>query len=139
MSVTARSMTNYQVEIQAGRHTFVSDEPLGIGDDAGPDPFQLLLSGLASCTVITLQMYARRKSWPLEGVTVEMDIQSDETRTPAGERHRSSQISMKLTFQGDLTAEQMQRLEEIAHRCPVHRTLKGDIQVVSSTINLQKI
>lgn len=129
MSVQARSLKNYQVEIQAGNHRLISDEPIGVGDDAGPNPFDLLLSGLASCTVITLQMYARRKGWPLEGVSMTADLRSAEQIAEDGSKHRSSVIEMDLSFQGDLSPEQIRRLEEIALRCPVHRTLTGDIQI----------
>ena len=131
MSITARSRTRYQVEIQAGNHQFISDEPLGVGDDAGPSPFDLLLSSLASCTIITLQMYAGRKQWPLEGVDLRLDIQSVEEVAPDGNKHRSSVIEMDLSFSGNLTQEQIQRLNEIATRCPVHRTLTGDVKILA--------
>lgn len=137
MAITARSVKGYQVEIDAGNHTFISDEPLGLGEDAGPCPFDLLLASLASCTVITLNMYARRKNWPLEGVEVSMDIRSSEIQAPDGGKARSSIIDSRLTFRGPLSVEQIQRLEEIAHRCPVHRTLKGDIKILQTVSNLQ--
>jgi putative redox protein len=138
MGITARSLRNYQVEITAGNHQLVSDEPVGIGDDAGPNPFDLMLAGLASCTIITLQMYARRKKWPLEGVEMGLDMTSTERRGPGGARERSSVIEMELTFQGPLSEAQIRRLEEIATRCPVHRTLSGDIQIHHFVSNLSQ-
>lgn len=129
MSIIARSKQNYQVEITAGNHVFLSDEPLGTGDDAGPSPYHLLLASLGSCVVITLHMYARRKNWPLESVQVELDIFEDPTSRPDS---RLTIIEKRLTFQGQLSAEQTNRLIEIAERCPVHRTLSGKIEVRSS-------
>jgi putative redox protein len=136
MAIIARSATNYQVEISAGKHTFLSDEPLDTGDDAGPSPFDMVLSGLASCTIITLKMYARRKNWPLERVELVMDVSSREVLAGDGSKSRSSVIESRLTFFGPLTVEQIRRLEEIADRCPVHRMLIGDLSIQSSVSNL---
>ncbi len=135
MSITARSLKNYQVEIKAGSHTFVSDEPAGLGDDAGACPFDLILAGLASCTVITVEMYARRKNWPLEHVDVDMDLHSEEIYTEDGSKSRNSVIDTRLTFYGPLSAEQIKRLEEISTHCPVHRMLHGNIRILSSVTN----
>jgi putative redox protein len=134
--VSARSLTNYQVDVQAGNHHFISDEPAGIGDDAGPSPFDLLLSGLASCTIITLNMYARRKNWPLEQVEMDLSMRSVETQTEGG-KTRNSVIDTTLTLHGPLTVEQLTRLGEIASRCPVHRTLKGEIEILTKVSNLE--
>lgn len=136
MSVTANSLTNYQVHIEAGRHAFISDEPLGVGDDAGPSPFDLLLSSLASCTIITLHMYAQRKSWPLE--RVEMKLQLAAPEPPIGSSDQMiTTILTRLTFHGDLTEEQIRRLEQIAAKCPVHKALRGDIQIQIAVSNLE--
>jgi putative redox protein len=131
MTVTARSIKNYQVEISSGRHRFLSDEPIGIGDDTGPDPFDLLLGGLASCTVITLLMYAKRKNWPLEQVEISLDMRAVETVGEDGIKKRSSIIDTRLKLHGPLTTEQTSRLMDIASRCPVHRTLSGDIEITT--------
>lgn len=139
MAVRARSLQNYQVEITTGAsgHQFISDEPEALGgDDAGPSPFDLLLAGLASCTVITLHMYARRKNWPLESVEFEADIRSVDT-VISGVKTRSSVIDTKVFFHGPLTEEQLRRLGEISERCPVHRTLSGDIKIATTVINAQ--
>ncbi len=142
MAIVARTLRNYQVEITAGKHTFLSDEPLGIGDDMGANPFDLLLSSLASCTIITLHMYAKRKDWPLEAVEAAVDIQSGIIPNPDGtfpacSDGHCSNINIVLTFHGPLTAVQIRRLEEIAGRCPVHRVLKGEIHISSTVTNLQ--
>jgi putative redox protein len=134
MTVTARSLSNYQVQISAGNHSFISDEPLGIGDDLGPDPYALLLSALGSCVVITLHMYARRKGWPLDSVEIELDIHQDEPQKN-GSDPRSAQrvavIEKQITFNGELSPVQIRRLLEIAERCPVQRTLMGEIRIES--------
>lgn len=137
MSVYAKSTTNYQVQVQAGNHSFLSDEPIGIGDDAGPCPFDLVLAGLASCMIITVEMYARRKGWPLEHVEISLELHSVEVRTPDGGKTRDSVVETALTFLGPLSAEQMKRLEVISSHCPVHRMLEGNIQIRSRVTNVQ--
>jgi putative redox protein len=135
MTVTARSLKNYQVEITSGSHTFLSDEPPGIGDDTGPNPFALMLGGLAACTVITLHMYARRKAWPLEEVRITVDMHSEDLETPEGEKKRVSIIDTEIDFKGTLTPDQVKRLEQIANKCPVHKTLTGEV-IINSTARL---
>jgi putative redox protein len=133
MKVTARSAQNVQVVIEAGTHTLLADEPLGAGDDAGPDPYALLLSALGACKVMTVRMYARRKGWQLEGVEVGLetykihakDCEDCESDPDA----RVDIIDVALKFEGDLTPQQIQRLEEISERCPVHRTLTGEVKI----------
>lgn len=105
----------YVQSIRMGRHALTSDEPAAIGGtDAGPAPYQLLASALASCTGITLRMYAQRKGWELGEVKVDVTI----TRTTDGEH-----IARTLRFGAPVTAEQQQRLLEIAGKTPVTKTL----------------
>ncbi len=120
--VTANIGTDdYRVDIRAGHHTLVSDEPEKIGGkDAGPAPFQLLLSALGSCTAITLRMYAKRKEWPLESAEVAMRHLKD------GDTARIERI---LTLIGDLTDEQRARLADIAERTPVTLAIKNGVPV----------
>jgi len=133
MKVTAKNTQNVRVEIQAGRHTFVADELLGVGDDAGPDPYALLLSALGACKVMTVLMYARRKDWPLEQVEVELQTYKIHARDcedcESDPDARVDIIETSLLFTGELSPEQIQRLEEISERCPVHRTLTGEVKI----------
>lgn len=138
MSVSARSIAGCKVEITAGTHTFLTDEPAGIGDDAGPGPYDLLLSALAGCKIMTVSMYARRKGWPLEGVEVKLRTSKVHARDCEDcESDPSALIDLieaEISFQGDLEAEQVSRLAEIADRCPVHRTLTSETVIRSRVV-----
>lgn len=133
MKVTAKSIKNMQVEITTGRHTLTADEPLGFGDDLGPDPYALLLSALGSCKVMTVLMYARRKEWPLEQVEVNLEtykIHARDCKNCVSDPDAMVDIiQAEMFFTGDLSVQQIERLEEISHRCPVHRTLTGEIKI----------
>jgi putative redox protein len=133
MKVYARNSRNFQVEITAGNHTLLADESLGVGDDAGPDPYALLLSALGACKVMTVIMYATRKGWNLTDVEAMLetykvhakDCEDCESDPDA----RVDIIEVELRLNGDLSADQIQRLGEISERCPVHRTLTGEIKI----------
>ena len=133
MGVHVISQENLQVELTAGRHRWLADEPDGLGDDTGPNPYQLLLGALGACTAMTVQLYARRKGWPLEGVEVELDTHKIHARDcedcESDPDTRVNIVTLELTLRGDLTPEQLQRLEEIAGRCPVHRTLTTETKI----------
>ena len=122
--------------IQAGRHELRADEPVPSGgSDSGPDPYALLLSALGACTSMTLRMYADRKKWPLERIVVRLSQAKVHARDCVEcEDHsdaRVDRILRELELGGPLTAEQRQRLLEIAERCPVHRTLLGPKEIVT--------
>jgi putative redox protein len=133
MIVSARSLTGYQVEITSGNHRFIADESVGAGDDAGPDPYGLLLAALGACKVMTVQMYASRKKWPLEGAEVSLTTHKIHARDcedcESDPNARVDIIEAELTFHGDLTPEQVSRLAQIADRCPVHRTLTSETKI----------
>ena len=130
MTISAHSSTNFQVQIKAGQHEFIADEPLGIGDDAGPDPYSLLLSSLAACTIMTVQMYAKRKNWPLEEVGLTLNTlkihAKDCENCESDPNARIDLIERQISFKGNLTPDQIERLTDISSKCPVHRTLTSE-------------
>lgn len=108
-------------DIEVAGHRIRADEEVEKGgDDTGAAPHELLLAALGSCTAMTLKGYAARKGWTLRDVHVKLNGVAADGRFT---------ISRQLTFDGDLDAEQRQRLIEIANKCPVHRTLTGDISI----------
>ena len=133
--VIVTSLSNLKNEVQYGAdHKLITDEPLAAGgEDAGPDPYTLLLAALGSCISMTVTLYAKRKNWPLERVIVRLrqrrshaaDCQEC-TRATEGYVHR---IERSVTFEGNLSEEQRSRLQEIAHKCPVHKTLSSEIVI----------
>ena len=139
MTVTARSLQNLQVEIQASNHHLLADEPLHDGgEDMGPNPYDLLLSALAACKVMTVHLYARRKQWPVETVTITInhrkvaadECEDCETKGAA----KVDIIDCEIGFEGELDEAQIARLAEIADRCPVHRTLTSETRIRTTVI-----
>lgn len=134
METTTRSITAvlngapYRTELTARGITAVADEPADHGgQDAGLRPHELLLSALASCTAITLRMYADRKGWDTGGITVEARLERDQEG-----RNVESRIRMEIAFGHALPSEQRERLLQIAGACPVHRTLESPIHLTRS-------
>ena len=133
--VIVTSQENLRNEVRYGSgHRLITDEPSEIGgEDLGPDPYTLLLGALGSCISMTVTLYARRKKWPLEQVTVRLRQNRIHARdcqecpqTSEGYVHR---IERAVTFTGDLTDEQRERLLEISHKCPVSKTLSSKIVI----------
>jgi uncharacterized OsmC-like protein len=125
------SGAGFSQEIIAGSHRLTADEPVAAGGtDIGPTPYDLLLAALGACTSMTVGMYARRKKWPLAGIVVRLrhskihaeDCTACETKDGILDR-----IERELELTGPLTTEQRSKLLEISEKCPVHRTLKSEI------------
>ena len=111
----------FEHEVRVREHRLTADEPEDIGGrDLGPSPEELLAASLASCTAITMQMYAERKGWDLTGLEVDCDYQ------PA-ERGRPTQFDLVMRLPESLSDEQVERLTVIAAKCPIHRTLEGEV------------
>jgi putative redox protein len=134
--VIRAGQNKYRTEVVAGGVTIVVDEPaeVGGGGDA-PTPYDLLLGSIGACTAMTLRMYADRKGWPLEGVTVRLRQARSHARdcVDCATRHVGvNQIERELEMTGPLTDEQRERLTQIADRCPVKQTLERGIKVVAA-------
>jgi putative redox protein len=122
MQATARREgTALRHSVQVRDHQLTVDEPVAVGgEDAGPDPQELLAASLASCTAITMEMYASRKGWNLGPVEVAVEY------SPA-DRGCVTKFELVLRLPEDLPEEQAERLRVIAAKCPVHRALEGEV------------
>jgi putative redox protein len=124
---------SFRQEITLGKHSLVADEPVSAGgSDAGPDPYDYLLASLGVCTSMTVGLYARRKQFPLENITVSLShsriyaIDCEECETKEGMLDR---IDVEIELTGSLSEAQHTKLMEIAAKCPVHRTLTSEINI----------
>jgi putative redox protein len=121
MRAIATSKGKYEHEVRVRDHRLTADEPEDIGGrDLGPSPEELLAGSLAACTAITMQMYADRKGWDVSGLEVDCDY------APA-ERGRPTQFNLILRIPASMSDEQVERLNVIAAKCPIHRTLEGEV------------
>ena len=119
----ARRQEGYRHEVEVAGHRITMDEPEEAGGgDAGPSPTRLLAASLAACTAITIEMYAERKGWDVGSLEVE-------ALRKATERGEPSEFEVVLRLPRDLPEEQVERLVTIAGKCPVHRTLTGDVTI----------
>jgi uncharacterized OsmC-like protein len=119
--------------ISVGPHRLRADEPPDVGgNDEGPNPYELLLAALGTCTGMTVRLYAERKQWPLKGVEVRLAhsrIHAEDCAECETKQGMLDRIDAEIIFTGDLSDEQKHRLMEIAEKCPVHRTLISEIQI----------
>lgn len=127
----------YTTTLTAGNHELTGDEPTSVqgGKDQGPDPYDYLLMSLGSCTVMTVKMYANRKGWELDDIFMELRHNKRHDEDCANCEDPKSKIDViekELIIEADLTDQQLDKLLDISKKCPVHRTLEGDIQIESS-------
>jgi uncharacterized OsmC-like protein len=125
----------FSQRVSAGRHVLVADEPVSAGGgDRGPSPYDLLSAALGACTSMTLRMYAAQKKWPLDKVSVRLEhekIHATDCAECETREGKIDRIRREITLLGDLDDAQRARLLEIADRCPVHRTLHAEINVLT--------
>jgi putative redox protein len=122
MKAIARRTEGYAHALSIRKHEVTVDEPESVGGtDTGPNPQELLAGSLASCTAITIEMYAERKGWDVGAVEVEVDHSSD---APG---HARFDVLIKIPE--SLSDAQRERLQEIAGKCPVHRALTGEVEI----------
>lgn len=116
----------------------LADEPDGIGDGLGPDPYEILLSALAACITITLKLYAKRKAWDLQNVEVDLThdrVYAADCKECEQTEGKVERIIVRLKIEGDLDDAQRERIREIAHKCPVHKTLAGAPTILHETLD----
>ena len=127
------SARGFAQEVAVGDHRLTADEPTTVGGtDSGPGPYDLFLAALGSCTSITVGLYARRKEWPLESVIVRLRhsrIHAADCEDCEKKDGMLDRIECDVELHGALSEEQHTRLLEIANKCPVHRTLRSEIDI----------
>lgn len=133
--VSESEPTKFLQDISAGGHHLIADEPKKFGGDfLGPTPYQLVSAGLGACTSMTIRMYANRKNIPLEHVLVDVShdkIHANECETCEQQTGKVDRFDRLITLSGELTEEHRARLMEIADKCPVHRSLEGEVEIVT--------
>jgi putative redox protein len=132
VTVSEAGSGTYTQQITAGHHRVVADEPRPIGDDAGPNPYDLVLAGLGACTSMTLRMYADRKAWPLDSIRVTLRhsrIHAEDCAHCETTKGWIGHIDREIVLTGALDDSQRQRLLQIAEQCPVHQTLISEIDI----------
>ncbi|MCW3006285.1 MAG: OsmC family protein [Solirubrobacterales bacterium] len=131
MKATSRRKGNLRQMITMREHSVISDEPRETGgDDTGPSPQELLAASLASCTAVTMEMYAQRKGWDIGYVEVDCEYQP-------GERGKPTKFELVLRFPPELSDEMIERLKVIATKCPIHRTLDGEVMFTERVETIQ--
>ena len=128
----------YTTEMQAGNHGFLADEPLDVGgNDFGPSPYELVSSGLAACTVMTLRMYANLKKWDVDAIEVHVNHNKrhcDDCEQTEGREVKIDHFDRYVKIEGELDEKQLNRMLHIANRCPVHRTLHEEVKVTTQLL-----
>ncbi|MEP1151794.1 MAG: OsmC family protein [Balneola sp.] len=124
----------FKTTLTAGKHEIIADEPTSVegGNDQGPDPYDMLLMSLGTCSAMTMKMYARRKKWPVEDIFIEMrhnKRHADDCADCENPESKIDSIEKELIIKGDLSQEQLDKLLDISKKCPVHRTLLSEISI----------
>ena len=129
----------FTTQMKVGNHYLTADEPLDVGgNDFGPSPYELVSAGLSACTAMTIQMYVKRKGWPLEHVEVHTSYSKDHLQDCENCESDDAKIDTfhrEVRLQGDLDEKQKARIMQIADKCPVHRTLHSETQVITVLVD----
>ena len=121
MKATARRTEGLKHTVEVGSHRLTVDEPEEQGGtDSGPNPQEMLAASLASCSAITMELYADRKGWDVGEVSVSVDYEPAQRGSP-------TKFSMRVGFPKELAEDQREKLMQIVNKCPVHRTLEGEV------------
>jgi len=127
----------YKTIIATGNHELIADEPVPLGQDLGPNPYDFLLIALGACVTMTLRMYADHKGGDLEEVEVHLQqsrVHFKDCEDCESQNRYVHVIEKKIKFIGDLTEEQTQRLLEISDKCPVNKTLSNEIKILTKQL-----
>ena len=123
----------FTTQIKMGKHTITADEPESVGgNDFGASPYELLLAGLGACTTMTMKMYANRKGWEVDNITVHLSHEkrhADDYQDSENPTAKLDHIDKTIEIEGNLDEKQRQRMLNISKKCPVHRTLQSDIVI----------
>jgi len=132
----------FTTQIIAGKHHLVADEPIKVGgSDLGPNPYELVSSGLAACTSMTIQMYARRKKWKIDYVETHVSYSkkhADDCENCENDMAKIDSFEREISIKSNLDEKQLKRLMEIADKCPVHKTLSSKAQISTKLIDIEK-
>jgi putative redox protein len=138
VTVTETGAGTYVQHITVGdHHQLVADEPRPVGDDAGPNPYGLLLAALGACTSMTVRMYANRMGWPLDRIRVTLRhsrIHAEDCANCETSKGWINHIDCDVELTGDLDETQRHQLLHIAERCPVHQTLTSEVDIATSAV-----
>lgn len=125
-------------KIDIGPHHLVADEPVSYGGaDSGPSPYDLILAALGACTSMTIGLYARKRKWPLDKITVALKhskIHAKDCEDCATKDGRIDRIELEIHLDGALTDQQRATLMEVAGKCPVHQTLTHEINIKTRAV-----
>ncbi|MEO0359019.1 MAG: OsmC family protein, partial [Pseudomonadota bacterium] len=125
--------TGYLQDITNGHNHILADEPTSVGGtDKGLTPYGLISAGLGACPSMTIRMYANRKGWPLDRVSVDVTHDKIHAEAAEGQNQKVDRFNRTIKLTGDLTDDQRARLLDIADRCPVHKTLERETHITTS-------